>query len=59
MLLNTLYCAGIDLNDFVPDLDTLLSCDELEASGPTDNRHFLYLMKMGYEQLDLSRSLPV
>ncbi|XP_062502750.1 nuclear pore complex protein Nup133-like [Corticium candelabrum] len=50
---------GIDLNDFVPDLDTLLSCDELEASGPTDNRHFLYLMKMGYEQLDLSRSLPV
>ena len=51
--------AGVDLKDFIPSLDSLLDCDELKASGHADDRHFMYLMKMGYEQLDLEESQPL
>jgi nuclear pore complex protein Nup133 len=47
------FSEGINLKGFIPKLDSLLNCDELKASGLADDRHFIYLIKMGYEQLDL------
>ena len=43
------FIAGMNLHEYLPSVDELLSCDELEDLR--DNASFQYLLRAGYEQL--------
>ncbi|XP_006811533.1 nuclear pore complex protein Nup133-like [Saccoglossus kowalevskii] len=44
------YDQGLDLHEYLPDIDTLLSSDEL--GDLRDSSHFQYLIRAGYEQIE-------
>ena len=46
----TLFFVGLNLQQYLPGVEELLSCDELQELR--DNASFQYLLRAGYEQLE-------
>eukprot|EP00118_Oscarella_pearsei_P007328 m.35399 g.35399 ORF g.35399 m.35399 type:complete len:142 (+) comp32115_c0_seq1:49-474(+) len=44
---------GLDLQTYVPPLEKILNVQEMKESGLAEDKHFLYLVKLMYEDLDL------
>ena len=52
---NRLQCRlflGIELEEFMPSLESLFEAEQLKDAGLSENPQFRYLLKSGYEQIN-------
>ena len=52
---NHLLCRlflGIELEEFMPSLESLFEAEQLKNAGLSENPQFRYLLKSGYEQIN-------
>ena len=43
---------GIELEEFMPSLESLFEAEQLKDAGLSENPQFRYLLKSGYEQIN-------
>ena len=46
------FLVGVELEEFMPSLETLFEAEELKNAGLSENPQFRFLLKSGYEQIE-------
>lgn len=46
------FFLGIELEEFMPSLESLFEAEELKNAGLSENPQFRFLLKSGYEQIE-------
>ncbi|XP_068683953.1 nuclear pore complex protein Nup133-like isoform X2 [Montipora foliosa] len=52
------YNQGMELQEFLPSLESLIEAEELRSAGLSENTQFHFLLKSGYEQIARASALP-
>lgn len=52
------YNQGMELQEFLPSIESLFEAEELRNAGLSENAHFRFLLKSGYEQIARASALP-
>lgn len=52
------YNQGMELQEFLPSLESLFEAEELRSAGLSENTQFHFLLKSGYEQIARASALP-
>ena len=48
----------MELQEFLPSIESLSEAEELRNAGLSENAHFHFLLKSGYEQIARASALP-
>lgn len=49
---------GDELQEFLPSLESLFEAEELRSAGLSENKHFRFLLKSGYEHIERASAVP-
>lgn len=54
-----LCCLGVELQEFIPSLESLIDGEELKNTGLSENATFHFLLKSGYERMERAAVLSL